>query len=78
MEILGIDIGGSGIKGALVDIETGELTTDRLRIDTPQPSKPKAVIAVVAQIVKHFDYKGSLGVGFLPLSFKVSPEAQPT
>ena len=64
MEILGIDIGGSGIKGALVDIETGELTTDRLRIDTPQPSKPKAVIAVVAQIVKHFDYKGLIGVGF--------------
>lgn len=64
MEILGIDIGGSGIKGALVDVETGELTTDRLRIDTPQPSKPQAVIEVVTQIVQHFDYKGPLGVGF--------------
>ncbi|MCB8943926.1 MAG: ROK family protein [Ardenticatenaceae bacterium] len=64
MEILGIDIGGSGIKGALVDIETGELTTDRLRIDTPQPSKPNAVIEVVTQIVRQFDYKGPIGVGF--------------
>ena len=64
MNILGIDIGGSGIKGALVDVATGELTTERLRIDTPQPSKPKAVIKIVTQIVKHFNYEGSLGVGF--------------
>jgi polyphosphate glucokinase len=64
MAILGIDIGGSGIKGALVNVETGELLTERLRFDTPQPSKPKAVIAVVKQVVKHFDYKGPLGVGF--------------
>jgi polyphosphate glucokinase len=64
MAILGIDIGGSGVKGALVNIESGELITDRLRFDTPQPSKPKAVIDVVKQIVKHFDYKGPLGVGF--------------
>ena len=64
MTILGIDIGGSGIKGALVNVETGEMVTDRLRIETPQPSKPKAVIAVVKEIVKHFDYKGPLGVGF--------------
>jgi polyphosphate glucokinase len=64
MAILGIDIGGSGIKGALVDIETGELLTERLRFDTPQPSKPKAVITVVKQIVKDLNYKGPLGVGF--------------
>ena len=64
MEILGIDIGGSGIKGALVDTEAGEFTTDRLRIETPQPSKPQPVIEVVAQIVDHFDYKGPIGVGF--------------
>ena len=64
MAILGIDIGGSGIKGALVDIDSGELETDRLRIETPQPSKPEAVIEVVRQIVEHFAYKGPLGVGF--------------
>ena len=55
MEILGIDIGGTGIKGAPVDIEKGKLTAERYRIPTPQPSVPDAVADVVAQIVKHFD-----------------------
>lgn len=64
MKILGIDIGGSGIKGALVDTETGTFATDRLRIPTPKPARPTAVVKVVAQIVRHFDYEGPLGVGF--------------
>jgi polyphosphate glucokinase len=64
MEILGIDIGGSGIKGALVDTETGELASDRLRYDTPQPSAPQAVIAVVQQLVQDLNYTGPIGVGF--------------
>ncbi|MCB9139484.1 MAG: ROK family protein [Caldilineaceae bacterium] len=64
MEILGIDIGGSGIKGAPVDIETGELTADRYRIPTPQPSKPAAVAEVVHTIVKHFDWSGPFGCAF--------------
>lgn len=64
MEILGIDIGGSGIKGAPVDIHTGELTRDRHRIPTPQPSNPKAVAKVVGQIVEHFDWKGPVGCTF--------------
>ena len=64
MKLLGIDIGGSGVKGALVDTEKGDLVTDRLRIDTPQPSKPIAVIGVIKEIVQHFDYEGPLGVGF--------------
>jgi polyphosphate glucokinase len=64
MNLLGIDIGGSGVKGALVDTQSGELITDRLRIDTPQPAKPKAVIGVIKEIVKQFDYQGPLGVGF--------------
>ncbi len=63
MNILGIDIGGSGIKGALVDIEKGKLVTDRLRIPTPQPSTPKAVIGVVKEMVTHFNYSGPLGIG---------------
>lgn len=63
MNVLGVDIGGSGIKGALVDIENGKLVTDRLRIPTPQPATPKAVIQIVKQIVDHFDYHGPLGVG---------------
>ena len=64
MEILGIDIGGSGIKGAPVDIEKGVLTAERHRIPTPQPAKPDPVGDVVAEIVKHFDWKGPIGVTF--------------
>jgi len=64
MEILGIDVGGSGIKGALVDSESGQLTTERIRIETPQPAIPKAVIKTVRKLVRTFDYKGPLGVGF--------------
>jgi polyphosphate glucokinase len=52
--VLGIDIGGSGIKGAPVDLEKGEFTTDRLRIDTPAKSTPENVAGVVAEIVQHF------------------------
>jgi polyphosphate glucokinase len=52
--VLGIDIGGTGIKGAPVDLTTGEFTTDRLRIDTPKKSTPENVAEVVSQIVEHF------------------------
>jgi polyphosphate glucokinase len=62
--ILGIDVGGSGIKGALVNTETGELLSDRRRIETPQPASPEAIIAVISQIVEEFEYKGPIGVGF--------------
>ncbi|MFD1824788.1 MULTISPECIES: polyphosphate--glucose phosphotransferase [Mumia] len=51
---LGVDIGGSGIKGAPVDLKKGEFADDRLRIATPQPSTPDAVAEVVAEIVDHF------------------------
>jgi polyphosphate glucokinase len=64
MEILGIDIGGSGIKGAPVDTETAELLAPRHRISTPQPSKPKAVAKVVGEIARFFDWTGPIGVGF--------------
>lgn len=64
MEILGIDIGGSGIKGALVDIEKGEFTTERHRIPTPEGAKPDDVAQVVAEIVQHFDYQGAIGCTF--------------
>ena len=64
MEVLGIDIGGSGIKGALVDSETGEMLTERHRIPTPESRKPGEMAKVVSEIVKHFDYKGHVGVGF--------------
>jgi len=58
----GIDVGGSGIKGCTVDLETGTLIGRRERILTPEPSTPQAVAAVAAQIVKHFGWHGRLGV----------------
>lgn len=64
MNILGIDIGGSGIKGALVNIEKGELTESRHRITTPNPSEPEAVTDVVAEICKHFEWNGPIGCTF--------------
>lgn len=63
-QVLGIDIGASGIKGAIVNIETGELVTERFRIPTPKPSKPKAVAKAVNEVVEHFKWKGIIGVGF--------------
>nr|WP_319509731.1 ROK family protein [uncultured Draconibacterium sp.] len=63
MEVLGIDFGGSGIKGAIVDTKTGELVTERHRIETPQPATPDAVAEVMAQLTEHFNWKGKVGVG---------------
>jgi polyphosphate glucokinase len=64
MEILGIDIGGSSIKGALVDISNGSLTSERIRIPTPEPQKPKQVGSIVAGISRKLGNTGILGVGF--------------
>ncbi len=64
MEILGIDIGGSGVKGAPVDVSTGRLTAVRFRIPTPDPSAPEAVGDTVAEIVKHFAWRGAVGCTF--------------
>lgn len=62
--ILGVDVGGSGIKGAVVDTETGELQQERIRLDTPHPATPKAVSATFAELVRQHDYKGLIGCGF--------------
>jgi polyphosphate glucokinase len=64
LTLLGIDIGGTGIKGAPVDVETGQLIAERFRIETPQPSVPNAVADVVGQIAAHFSYTGPTGVTF--------------
>jgi polyphosphate glucokinase len=58
----GVDIGGSGIKGGVVDLDAGKLVGERLRIPTPDPSKPDAVADVVKQIVDEFGWTGPLGV----------------
>ncbi|EYB68699.1 ROK domain-containing protein [Deinococcus phoenicis] len=62
--ILGIDIGGSGIKGAPVDTETGKLVAERYRIPTPEGARPDAVKDVVGELVRHFGHQGPVGVTF--------------
>jgi len=64
MEILGIDVGGSGIKGAIVETSTGQLLTERHRIPTPKPATPVQVSQVVAEIAQHFDWHGKIGCCF--------------
>lgn len=61
-QVLGIDVGGSGIKGGVVDLDRGILVTDRHRFATPQPATPKAVAKVVRRLVEHFEWDGSVGV----------------
>lgn len=64
MEVMGIDIGGSGIKGGIVDTEKGILLTERHKILTPQPAEPEAVADTVQQLIDHFGYAGPVGCGF--------------
>ena len=64
MHILGIDIGGTGIKGAPVDTATGEFLAERWRILTPAPATPEALSAAVAQVATHFSWQGPIGCGF--------------
>ncbi|WP_026972251.1 polyphosphate--glucose phosphotransferase [Aliagarivorans marinus] len=64
MRILGVDIGGTGIKGAIVDSVSGELLSERHRIPTPQPATPNAVADTLKQLVDHFEWRGPVGCGF--------------
>src|SRR5579859_2926611 len=64
MHALGIDIGGSGIKGAPVDVTTGKLLADRQKIETPRPAKPDAVADVVKKLVTSFSWSGPIGITF--------------
>jgi polyphosphate glucokinase len=64
MQAMGIDIGGSGVKGGIVDLESGEIVSERLRLDTPSPSKPEAVASVVGQIVRSLHWAGPIGCTF--------------
>jgi polyphosphate glucokinase len=64
MHALGVDIGGTGIKAAPVDVAAGKLLADRKKIATPQPATPDAVCEVVAQLVKAFSWTGPVGCTF--------------
>ena len=60
-EILGIDVGGSGIKEAIVDTQKGKLMTDRHRIPTPEPATPAAMIKTIEAVINHFDWQRPVG-----------------
>lgn len=60
----GVDVGGSGIKGGIVDLDTGALVGDRFKLATPQPATPEAVAATVAAVVREFGWTGKLGVTY--------------
>lgn len=64
MTILGIDIGGTGIKAGIVDTATGVLISERLRMATPRPVTPGAVAGALKQVIERFEWKGLVGAGF--------------
>ena len=64
MKVLGIDIGGSAVKGAPVDTRTGKLLAPRLRLETPKPLSPAQMARRIRLIADHFEWKGPIGVGF--------------
>ena len=64
MEVLGIDIGGTGMKAARVDLKSGELVSERKRFKTPHPATPEAMMKTVVKLQKHFEWSGAIGCGF--------------
>jgi polyphosphate glucokinase len=64
MKALGIDIGGSALKGAPVDLETGKLLAERFRIETAKPLPPAELAKAAAEIVAKFRWRGPVGIGF--------------
>jgi polyphosphate glucokinase len=64
MHALGVDIGGTGIKAAPVDVAAGKLLAERTKLDTPRPATPDAVAGVVSQLAKSFDWSGPVGITF--------------
>ncbi|MEU6364482.1 polyphosphate--glucose phosphotransferase [Streptomyces sp. NPDC046931] len=64
MQIFGVDIGGSGIKGAPVDLDRGELVQERFKVLTPHPATPESVADGVKEVVGHFGWTGPVGITF--------------
>ena len=62
--VMGIDIGGTGVKAALVDTESGAMTTDRVRLPTPQPATPAAVMKAIQELQRQLQWQGPVGCGF--------------
>jgi polyphosphate glucokinase len=64
MNVFGIDIGGSGIKGAPVDTQSGELLEERVRIKTPKPATPEAIVETAVEVIREARWEGPVGCGF--------------
>jgi polyphosphate glucokinase len=64
VHVYGIDVGGSGIKGAPVDTDTGELVAERIRVKTPKPATPEAIVETAVEVVKQSGWDGPVGCGF--------------
>ncbi len=64
MNVFGIDIGGSGIKGAPVDTQSGELLEERVRIKTPKPATPEAIVETAVEVIREAGWEGPVGCGF--------------
>ncbi|MGW8061705.1 polyphosphate--glucose phosphotransferase [Streptomyces ziwulingensis] len=64
MQIFGVDIGGSGIKGAPVDLDRGDLAQERHKVLTPHPASPDGVADGVKQVIEHFGWTGPVGLTF--------------
>ncbi|MEV6422026.1 polyphosphate--glucose phosphotransferase [Streptomyces sp. NPDC051662] len=64
MNVFGVDIGGSGIKGAPVDLERGDLVEPRYKVLTPHPATPESVADGVVEVVRHFGWSGPVGITF--------------
>lgn len=62
--VMGIDIGGTGVKTALIDTRSGRMTTERLRLPTPQPATPEAVMETVTELQRRLQWRGAVGCGF--------------
>lgn len=64
MKILGIDVGGTGIKGSIIETATAALTSERLRLVSPRPATPEAIGITIRAIVEQHHWSGSVGIGF--------------
>jgi len=64
VHILGVDVGGSGIKGAIVNTTNGDLLSERIRIETPQPATPEAVGLTISELARQQQWSGPIGIGF--------------
>jgi len=64
MKILGVDVGGTGIKGAVIDTATGELVSERLRIESPRPATPESIGVTIRALVERHRWSGPIGIGF--------------